>query len=76
VLAPDGRVVGIMVASSPRRGIIATVDTRHATSPAGTVTAGVRPLRGTGRPIRPAEVDRVNEHLQAEGTIGRVVCRT
>jgi hypothetical protein len=56
--------------------MIATVDPRHATSPADTVSRTLRPRRAVTPPIAPAEVDRLNERLQAEGAIGRVLCHS
>jgi S1-C subfamily serine protease len=76
LLTADGRVIGIMVASSPRRGLVLTVDPRHATAPAAAVTADLRPPRGREPDITPEAVDDVHALLRIEGVIGRVLCRT
>lgn len=69
-----GLVRGIVVAGNPRRRWLITIDPRYAVEPAATSTG--RERRPDRRPlsVTPGLVDAINERLQAQGTIGRVVC--
>ena len=69
-----GLVRGIAVAGNPRRRWMITIDPRYAVEPAAASTGRERrPQRGP-LSVTPGLVDAVNERLQAQGRIGRVVC--
>ena len=75
VVDGSGSVRGIAVGGNPRRRWLITIDPRYATEPAAaSIQREPRPQRGP-LSVTPGLVDAVNERLQAQGTIGQVVCR-
>lgn len=74
VVDGTGLVRGIAVGGNPRRRWLITVDPRYATEPAAAaVQRPQRPPRGP-LSVTPGLVDAINERLQAQGSIGRVLC--
>jgi serine protease Do len=68
----QGRVVGVHVAGTPRRG--RSYSTAPETLLAAIGEAGVRPSTAAGETVTPANFDTVGNRLRARGTVSQVYC--